>query len=246
MDHYVSGKVCMTFSPGIEKVLTITGSPVHMFAGVSFLVADIDGPLDFLVAVAQQLAFLSAACRVATDGLTYSRTKFHERSLGLLEHLGDSITHHFLVKSPTTPVGAGGPKSCWNEIIGSSVIVTGFPIANRSVDYVGLSAPLELLANFIGAPHATKYDGGFVIKGRRHAIIPVRRTSACVQWHLVCKNVGKLDFDEIDERISQRLSFHQLNEADLMSTKAFLGWCFEAKYYLGELISAVAARLHLK
>ena len=56
----------------------------------------------------------------------------------------------FRIASEVIPVSPDEPRSCWNEVVGSSVIVAGFPIPDRFLHQTGLEIPLEVMASLGG------------------------------------------------------------------------------------------------
>ncbi|KAH0536252.1 hypothetical protein FGG08_006859 [Glutinoglossum americanum] len=180
----------------------------------------VTGSADFVAVVAQQLSWLSAACRVSVKGLACSYLEFECTS---------SVSPEFHIGIHVEPVK--GNKACWNKIVGNSVVARGFPIARRRY-CIGLQAPLETLAGLVGISLAMEHEGGHILKGRSHIFVPVKRIEDEVQWHLIDRYPKRIKFDEVDD-LDKRLLFKDLDEVALQSTKAFLGWCSNAVNRLG-------------
>ena len=130
-------------------------------------------------------------------------------------------------------LGPDEPRSCWNEALGSSVIVTGFPIPERHHGETGLEIPFEIMAGLGAVPLATQYAGGYILKGRSIVFVPVEREQDSVQWHLLHKNGGRIQYRDIANLCPHRLSATMLDKEGLLSTRAFLGWCPDSINVLG-------------
>jgi hypothetical protein len=193
----------------------------------SFLVT---GSEEFVVTVAQQLSWLGAACRVAPLGLGCSYTSLNE----VASKLGLPLCT-FQISSEVVPLTSDDPGSCWNEVVGNSTIATGFPIPVRINNEKGLELPLEVMAALGGVPLATQFNGGYVLKARSIAFVPVERRGSSVQWHLVRKGGVKLKYKDIGDLCPIRLPVEVLDQDELSSTRAFLGWCSDATNNLGVL-----------
>ena len=212
----------------------ITQSPHSSSQGCNDVAVDLDeeivtvtGSQDFIVIVAQQLAWLVASCRTSTNGLAYSCLSFRE-----VLALHEVAQPAFSISSEVMPLESDEIRGCWNPLVGSSVIAAGFPIPARSQKEVGLEVDLEIMAHLGGTQIAMQYNGGYLLKGRSTMIVPVERKGSSVQWHLV-KKVGRIRYRDIAELCSSRLSTVNLNEKDLLSTRAFLGWCAMSTNSLG-------------
>ncbi|CZR65722.1 uncharacterized protein PAC_15622 [Phialocephala subalpina] len=194
----------------LEKSLLVTGSE------------------DFIVMVAQQIAWLVSACRASSLGLGYSHVSFREDASRFLLPL-----RTFHISSEVLPLTSEDPGSCWNEVVGSSTIVTGFPIPERHNNEKGLELPLEVMAGLGGVPLATQFDGGYLLKARSIAFAPVERNGDSVQWHFLNKGGGRMRYADIADLCPTRLPVEVLDQEDLTSTRAFLGWCSDSTNNLG-------------
>jgi hypothetical protein len=179
------------------------------------------GSEDLIVTVAQQLTWLGAACRASVGELAYCYPTFDEAEISRT----DFHVPAFQITYEVVPLSAQEPRSCWNKLVGSSVIATGFPISERLLNETGLDVPLEIMAALAGIPLATQYGGGYVLKGRSLMFVPVERRGNSVQWHLVQKHNGRILYKDLPSLCPVRLPLQELDEDALFSTKAFLGWC---------------------
>ncbi|KAE8452013.1 hypothetical protein EG329_002178 [Mollisiaceae sp. DMI_Dod_QoI] len=133
------------------------------------------------------------------------------------------------------PLTSDDPGSCWNEVVGTSTIVTGFPIPPRHNSEKGLEVPLQVMAGLGGVPLATQFDGGYLLKARSLAFVPVERTEESVQWHLLKKEGSRMRYKDIADLCPVRLRVETLDQDDLLSTRAFLGWCADSTNSLGTI-----------
>ena len=131
----------------------------------------------------------------------------------------------FNISCEVIPLGPNEPRSCWNEALGESVIVAGFPVPDRYQGEIGLELSLEIMAGLGAVALATEYGGGYVLKGRSVAFIPVERRGNSVQWHLIHQSGGRIRYQDIGNLCPHRLLTGKLDEKGLSSTRAFLGWC---------------------
>ena len=181
--------------------------------------------------VAQQLAWLVAAFRAPSTcdaQLVYSCVSFKE-----VPNEG-SATPAFAVAAEIVSLDPEEPRSCWNEILRSSIIVAGFPIPERSLSEVGLEIPLDIMARLGGVPLAVDFDGGYLLKGHTMAFVPVERKGDSVQWHFFHCNGSRIKYRDVVARFPTRLSVKFLSGQALSSTRAFLGWWQESHNNIGK------------
>jgi len=129
------------------------------------------------------------------------------------------------MKFEVKPIPLEDPRCCWNTVAGKSAIITGFPIARRQPHDIGLAASLEVMARLVGIPLAITYSGGYILKGRYHAFVPVHRNGNTVQWHIIDMWPKRLEFNDIQRLCPKRLLKSQLDAEALSNTEAIFGWC---------------------
>ena len=191
----------------------------------------VSGSEDFIVTVAQQLAWLGAACRASVGRLAFCYTTLSEVNDSGVEFPGPVFDINYDISS--TEVEAS--ESCWHDLVGNSVIVAGFPILERANGEVGLHIPLEIMGALAKIPFATRFCGGYVLKGRSILLVPVERKGTSIQWHLIQKQGrSRLHLRDLQSLCPNRLSFDEFDETDLSSTNCFLGWCPRCDNHLGE------------
>ncbi|KAF2814371.1 uncharacterized protein BDZ99DRAFT_516970 [Mytilinidion resinicola] len=185
----------------------------------------VKGSEDFIVAVGQQLAWLGAACRTSIGQLAHSYVTFTELNL---TDTGNLPKPTFQIRYEVLHLLPQEPTSCWNDLVGDSVVVASFPIPERHPNAVGLEVSLQIMAALANIPLVTCFRGGYVLKGRSLLFVPVKRENDFVQWHLLNKPGGRISYHEAVHLFPDRLSVEELDEEALITTKCFLGWCSDS------------------
>lgn len=180
----------------------------------------VTGSEGFLVTIAQQLSWLVAACRASPSELVYSYPSFREE-----ESTSAISIPTFRISSEIVPLSPQEPRCCWNEVVGRSVIVAGFPIPERFRGEIGLELPIQVMAGLAGVPLATNYRGGYLLKGQSVIFVPVKRLGDSVQWHLAQGKNGRVAYRDVSDLCPLRLPIEKLDQNALSTTRAFLGWC---------------------
>ncbi|KAF1971922.1 hypothetical protein BU23DRAFT_569422 [Bimuria novae-zelandiae CBS 107.79] len=187
------------------------------------------GDEDRIVAVAQQLAWLGAACCAPSGQLAVCYT-----TISQLDNNGEASRLDYRKESyplldityDVSSSGIESSNSCWHDLVGDSMIAHGFPIRKRVHGEIGLLLSMELMAVLAKIPFATCYRNGYVFKGRSFILEPVERRETSVQWHLFQKQ-GKtrVRYEDLAELCPKRLMLDTYDETDLLSAECFLGWC---------------------
>ncbi|KAF4987882.1 hypothetical protein FDECE_15270 [Fusarium decemcellulare] len=170
----------------------------------------------FIVSIAQQIAWLAAACREKKDTLSYAYVGFAVTSQSNVPQVP---AFEIDVKLETLPE-TGNTGSCWNSVIGPAVVITGFPLPDRNSHERGLEASVPVMAQLLGLPKAVTFKGGFVFKGRYTALVPVKDLGPSIQWHIVDMYPLKLEWDYIDKLCPARIVGDLL-----LDSRSFFGWC---------------------
>lgn len=168
----------------------------------------VTGSGSLIIAVGQQLAWLGAACRASNGQSTNCYTTFSE-----VENLSnEAIGPLFNATYDGLPTVIEDTGSCWHDLVGNAVVAVGFPIPERTTGAVGLSLSLEILGTLAKIPLATRFGGGYVLKGRSIAFVPVDRKENTVQWHMIKKEGGgRLNFRERNCAASACRDYHFKN-----------------------------------
>lgn len=197
----------------------------------------IGGDDDFIIAMGQQLAWLAAACRTTNDGVAYSRTDLLTHTSGTSDTKGFPLPPTFNIKVTIEAPSESERSSCWNPLLGGSVLIAGFPMTDRPSDLIGLQSQIATLAGLVGIQQAVTYQGGYVLKGRYHALVPVEKVGDTVQWHLISTSPARLAWVDIDKHCSQRVRGTLPEDWEaLLSSNAVLGWCGKVENLLGTFI----------
>ena len=187
----------------------------------------VTGSEDFIVTIGQQLAWLGAACRTSVDQFSRCYTAFAEAKPD-----SELPQPTFEIRYEVIPLRPDEPTSCWKDLVGDSVIATGFPISERHCEAIGLEIPLQIMATLGGISLVTCYRGGYVLKGRSILLVPGNSGNDFIQWHLA-KSDGRVHYHDIDNWFPARLSIDLLDETALQNKRSFLGWCSESSNHLG-------------
>lgn len=204
----------------------------------------VDGSSEFVTSIGQQLAWLAAACQISENGRIYSRVDIAlSQPPGHSSPVSSDPTFSIRVATETPPVEE--LDCCWKPLLGDSVLVTSFPTPRRPANVIGLESRVEILAGLIGIQQAVTYRGGYVLKGRFHALVPIERFNDAVQWHLVSTSPVRLVWDDIEKHCPKRVLGMLPEDCDhLLSSRAVLGWCEKVENMLGKSLWNALVILH--
>ena len=182
----------------------------------------VEGTIEEIAEVAQQLLFLGSAFATSTTGkIEYSHG-------GVV--LSDSKGCHITFGKREPPIL---DTCCWQNLFVNPVIVHDFPIESRGKFFkmIGLEIPVRMMSQLGGAVHQVEFGGGIVIKGFSAMFVPVKRVGDCVQWHYIYNEDGsRLPYGEADKHCPGRLL---MNQKEVASTRAILGWWGKVTTRLG-------------
>ncbi|KAE8310345.1 hypothetical protein BDV41DRAFT_579685 [Aspergillus transmontanensis] len=171
---------------------------------VTIRVQCIDGGMKVLLGdVASELAWIVAAFKEPREeGLTFSGAEieyiFHSSESSRTDQEGCSNFNIVYCEAPRkrfeNPTG-----TCWHQVFTGLNVAIGFPIPHRPNEMRGVEIPFALMTTLAGVGHPVAYEGGFVLKGRENALVPVRSEpisvsigeSTALQWHLVGSEKGE-------------------------------------------------------
>lgn len=189
--------------------------------------AVVEGNKTFIISIAQQLSWLAAVLSKKRKEISYARVLFTEAP-----KLDSSEIPSFDIKVVLEEPPRSEERGCWNSIIGPAVIVPGFPFRERENWEHGLEASVASLAAISGIQQAVTFRGGFVLKARCHAMVPLLDRGESVQWHLLDTYPNKLDWDQIDILCPDRM-MQLLGTEDIFDRRAFLGFAPQFHNSLG-------------
>jgi hypothetical protein len=184
----------------------------------------VTGPLQILLEIGQQLAWLGSALRTS-DTSQVGRSEAQILPLG-------PFSSDFQINFTVYPLKES-EVSCWHNLFVNPVIACGFPISVR-VDEVGLEIPIHMMAALAGASHAVEYEGGILLKGFSSMLVPQKRSGDSIQWHFIRnKDDSRLPFSAVDKRCPGRALLKEVDLESVSSTRAFLGWWGTTNTHLG-------------
>lgn len=173
------------------------------------------GPRDICIAITQQLAWLSAICRLAEPSkLTCSRVSVWKDRNG-------SIQLELLDLEPI----CSKEKLCWWPLFFGSVVAEGFPIPDRGTE-LGVETSFEIMATLGRIRYPMEYLDGVVLKGRHTILVPTGKTANGIQWHFIeeaSQRTKRIPMSIIREHCATTLE--NLGLSELMKERAFIGYC---------------------
>lgn len=183
------------------------------------------GSQEFVISIAQQISWLAAACHDKLSQLSNAYVGFN-----LVENSSTYTHATFKVDVKTRPCPLQTQKGCWNTLVGPGVIISGFPIPERQGDERGLEIKVGAMAALAKISEAVSFEGGFVIKGRCHALVPISLIGQSVQWHMLDSYPLKLDWNDIRRLCPKRLKGHLKS---FEGRRSFVGWCPDVLEFIG-------------
>ena len=179
------------------------------------------GSKEFLVAIGQQLSWMTASFRLPQHGqVSYSDAVLHGKGVGVF-HI-DPI--------PLQSVGVRNDV-CWLPLFYGSVIARDYPIPRRQWEK-GLELPFHLMTTLTGPLQPILYDGGIILQGYSRLLFPMSLSeSGTLQWHLVTSNSRREALPE--GTIHQYHWLKIRNPQQLTAVRTFLGYCRHAVVELG-------------
>ena len=187
------------------------------------------GTLDAIVETVQQLAWMGTALRTSADGgVQYCEPKLKKDSKA---DEGGPIVLNITFQTSSLDEE---DQSCWLSLFANPVIARGFPVPKREHGEQGLEVPLEIMAALGGARHVTEFEGGVLLKGYSVMLIPVKRHSKSIQWHMIRRNdEERVLYRDVSNACPNRAMLDEVDHESLANTRAFLGWWKSAETCLG-------------
>ncbi|KAI1856173.1 hypothetical protein JX265_011888 [Neoarthrinium moseri] len=193
--------------------------PFQIAADLRHNTVHVFGHTEIIITVAQQVAWLNAVWCEKGNRIQYAYTAVAEVS-GIAN---DDILD-FAVTTKLEDPPADETKSCWNGVVGPAVVITGYPTQKRQPSQRGLEIDPTIMAQLLGIQYAVTLGGGFVLKGRYHACVPVKRLEDSVQWHVIDTYPKRLRWQDIEDQCPVRV-MHENEEEELWNSRGFFGWC---------------------
>ncbi|CAI6331744.1 unnamed protein product [Periconia digitata] len=182
-----------------------------------------------LVQLAQCLAWLGSALSVSPFGDDFAYCKPRLSDISSTSQVFIDYRHERLHKTE---------MPCWLPLFSGAAIAAGFPIPARA-DEIGLEIPVNLLADIAGVWHAVEYQGGVVMKGFSHMLVPIRKKDDKIQWHAISsRNANeRLKYHEALSLCDERASPEEVNLDNFSQYRAIVGWCSVAESRLGSTLA---------
>lgn len=189
-----------------------------------------EGTEESIITLGQQISWLSGVCRNKLDDLSHAYIGFT---------VGDSTSRAdvdavFKINVRLQPCNPRYYQGCWNSSVGSASIISWFPIPQRPEGARGLEISVTAMSAMAGIPHAISFEGGFIFKGRHHALVPVQTIGRSVQWHMLDTYPKKLDWADIRKHCPTNIKGHIQKFAKYRSC---VGWYPDAGDLIGMLPS---------
>lgn len=136
----------------------------------------------------------------------------------------------------TTPSAQG---ECWQNILGNTVCVHGYPTTRRPMRQTGMEVSLKTMISLANARKLMCFKGIFCIKGYCSLIVPTERKEDTIFWHLSTnkdgsympytgQNHGENGLNN-DNQCLQGLSLHELE-----TSTHVLGWASNVESLAGK------------
>ncbi|KAI0168548.1 hypothetical protein BJ166DRAFT_259439 [Pestalotiopsis sp. NC0098] len=123
---------------------------------------------------------------------------------------------------------------CWLPLFSQAVLAWGYPVPSQRDGLIGLEIDLEVLSALSGARHAVIFRGGLLLKGLAVILVPTKRCSNTIQWHLVTNDDDcRLTCEDAVHRAGQRILCDQLDLESYSRCRHIVGWCSKIKVMLG-------------
>ncbi|KAF2174672.1 hypothetical protein K469DRAFT_756644 [Zopfia rhizophila CBS 207.26] len=215
--------------------------------------------------VASQLAWIVASFKEPPDkGLSFTRAKIEDQTpTGDPTWNDENRSAKFWVLHDNALDMAMEEDygRCWHQLFTGLNVAVGFPIPTRPQGMLGVELPLSVMTSFAGVSYPVAYKGGFVLKGWRNALFPVRtdqdfalsETPSALQWHLLVGNkrprLYMAEAKETEPKLlpfGTKLSPTEFCTAVEQTRRHFLGLYEDAKIHIGTNGSQADRIVHVR
>ncbi|KAJ5645193.1 hypothetical protein N7507_011204 [Penicillium longicatenatum] len=138
-----------------------------------------------------------------------------------------------LLLNPLVPLPRSSDSSdCWRELFENAIVAHG-PGVKQNEECRGLELDCYRMIQLAAVEYPVSVGAGTVLVGYSTALVPVRETEdGTIQWHLEVASHGQqIKPSDLQAVQSEWLQTEDLNY--LLSKRALLGWCSQAKLRLG-------------
>ena len=190
------------------------------------------GTADFIVEVAQSVAWLTAALRPSPDEDSIRAcTPYLEEDLVPPWPYPYSLRCVIGFNMEAETNSGNAPNRCWHGLFRNPVVVKGFPISRRKQVNTGLEIPLHMVAGLANAPRVHDFNGRLCLKGFSAMLVAAELVGDVVLWHLYYNATGgRISYLDMDEDAA----LGGLNTNILRSSRHVVGWCRDALCMFGK------------
>ena len=201
------------------------------------IIVTVTGVSATIIAVAQQLAWMTAALRSSSTGTALSNVDF-----------SGSETVEFFIKPgalTTLPSDRNSQGACWHRLTRNAAIAHGFPIPHRS-DQAGLELPFTVMLKLSRVSSLVVTNQRLAFYGFSSLLFPTARwppyaldddgkeTQQSIQWHFETNEERDEEFDCADYLAESECSWaDDVAQASLTTSRHFVGLCRVAEVRLG-------------
>lgn len=153
------------------------------------------------------------------------------------------IRHNFLdnlsnEQDPTSTSLNMSSGACWHAMFRNPVVVSGFPVLRRpnNLEHTGMEISLDMMASLVRAPRLTEYAGRHYLKGFSSMLVAVRKNDGIVLWHHFFNPSGER-ISYLDAKVTESSDCYDVSTEDILSLRHIIGWCDNAQFRAGTLIS---------
>ncbi|KAL2845069.1 hypothetical protein BJY01DRAFT_247886 [Aspergillus pseudoustus] len=198
--------------------------------------ATVIGAKETIIAVAQQLAWLTVALRSSSSGAALSDVDF----------IATKGFEFFIEPGALTNLSSGPAEeqSCWHRLVRNAAIANGFPIPPRGPGQVGLELPFTVMLTLSGARSFVMANKRLALYGFSSFLFPTdhytdgkdddKKSGHSIQWHFEAANEPGQYFDCADFLADSNCTWKKnIDERAIATSRHFVGFCRVAEFRLG-------------
>ncbi|KAI1131491.1 hypothetical protein F5Y10DRAFT_233341 [Nemania abortiva] len=208
----------------------------------SKLVVIVLGTRDAIAEIGEQLAWISAALRLAPDdqGIYGSRSSIRQIEIGKvpadLPKAPQSLDACFdiLCGTPAPPTERHSTGQCWHDLFKNPTIVHGYPIPRRARENTGLEIPLHILADLVQTAQISTFGEKIFLKGFSSMLVLMDQIEDSTLWHLDLNRDGSyISYADASKSAATKSLVVGNIMKNIMRSRHIVGWCLKAKFYTG-------------
>jgi hypothetical protein len=176
-----------------SSTANIAGADLLVTIQQGFTMINLSGHGESVLELAEACIWLATACR---------EHKGEKDPAKCFPRLDEGSLEMSVEYSPVTIDEVSTEGSCWLAMLGNSVIASGYPIPTRADggNQKGLECSIGVLVGLSQANWATNFQGKFMLKGLRSALVPVGEDDSSIVWHF-------LDTKDSDRRMTYKEAY---------------------------------------